>query len=344
MNECFENLVGIRTECGDQTPSDSELYIQDLSFIDLKLADAIVSDQDSGVQLLRDLYSRAVNYLINDIRVRMNPYFKQGSVLENNTVGYYAYQRNIINGSAGVYKGIQLQVRDLTYLDLFFSSLSIWVDYSGDIDIEVWNLTTGKLLDTIPVTTVAGVQQVIPTTYKKYANNGQNLNLFIGYNSTGINSYQANIYNYLIPFSYGSCVTCLNPVGWFRNRYVWILQQSIPAASDKIQGNLNSSTDTGGLSVTYSLQCSMEKWLCQMRNQYAYALMHRWGVEVLKEASMSNRLNSLVVLNKDAKQALQLDFEEIYQKSMQNSFRNIRLPNDVCFNCNKHVLTGIAMP
>lgn len=347
MIECFNNLVGIRVECGDQIPSHSGFYIQDLPFLNLKLADALISDQSSGIQLLNDCYSRAVNYLVNDARTRMNPYFKRTSVIENNQVGYYPLQQTIISGVAGFYKGIQIQIRQFPYLDVFIPSMTLWVDYTGTIPVEVWNLTTGKLLDTISVDCVAGVQTLLPEMYKNYSNNGQTLNLFIGYNTTGINSYQANIYSSIIPNSYGSCITCLNAApwsSWNRNKYTWLFSQQISASLPKIQTNLSSCNDTGGLSLTYTLNCSMDKWLCSMRNQYGYALLYRWGVEILKEATMSMRLNSLVVLKKEEKEALQMDFEATYEKSMGDAFRNVKLPNDVCFVCNQHLLTGVTMP
>lgn len=345
MIDCFENLIGIRTACNEDPIPDSGLYIQDLSFINLKLADALLTDQDSGVALLQSLYSNAVNYLVNDARTRMNPYFKQGSVLENNIAGYYPLLRTLITGTANTYKGIQIQVRQFPYLDVFIPSLTIWVDYSGTFDIEVWNLTTGLLLDTISVTTVAGEPLILPATYKNYASNGQTLNLYFGYNTTGIDSYQSNVYNSVIPNSFGSCRSCLNiPMSRFGNRYVWIYSQSIAANASKVQTNLRSSNDCGGLSLTYSLNCSLDKWLCSMRKSFAFGLLHRWGMEILREAQMSNRLNTLVTLKKEEKESLYAYFEQEYKKAMQDCFRNLRLPNDICFNCNAHLVTGITIP
>lgn len=344
MIACFENLIGIRTTCGEQVPSDSDLYIQDLSFMNMKLADALVTDQDSGKELLEALYSNAVNYLVNDARTRMMPYFKMGSILEDNIAGYYPLQTAQISSSAGNYKGIQMQVRQWPYLDVFISSLTLYVNYTGTISLEVWNLTTGKLIDTIEVETTAGEQTSVDV-YKNYPSNGQTLNMFVGYNTTGIDCYQASVYNSVIPNSFGNCRSCLStPYRRFGNKYVWLYSQSIPAASAKVQTSLRYCNDTGGLSLTYSLNCSLDKWLCTMKKSYAFGLLHRWGMEVLREAQMSTRLNTLITLKKEEKENLYSYFEQEYKKAMDNSFRNIRLPNDVCFKCNSHINVGITMP
>lgn len=343
MIACFDNLIGIRKPCTEeQTPSDSGLYIQNLPEMTIKLADAIVTHQESGIEVLEDLYEIAVGYLANDVRTRMMPYFKMNSILENSVSGFYPYNRTQISPMNGFYKGIQLQVRQWPYLDIFLSELTLWVDQTGEIPVEIWNLTTGKLLDTITVNAIAGQQVTIPV-YKNYSSNGQILNLFIGYNSTDITSYQSNIYQFLVPF--GNCQTCYNTPNFrYGNKYIWTYSIAIAEGSDKIQTNAQPANDCGGLSVKYTLNCSLDKWVCATRRDYSFALLHRWGMEILRSVELSNRLNSVVMFKKEERETLYGFYEQEYQKAMNNCFRNLRLNNDICFYCNAHIMTGIAMP
>lgn len=345
MIPCFENLVGIRSDCGEQVASLSGLYVQDLAFINMKLVNSMITDESSGIELLNTLYNNAVNYLLNDVRTRMIPYFKYNSTLETNVVGFYPYQRTLKSSMNGFYKGIQLQIRQWPYLDIFIPSLTLFVNYTGTINIKVWNLTTGELLDTVPVEVEAGVQKVVPYFYKKYSTNGQFLNLFIGYDSTGITSYQSTVYNTTIPTSLGNCRTCFNtPFYQFGSTYVWIYSKAIDINAAPVQINLQSINDCGGLSITYTLSCSLDKWICTNRDVYAFGLLHRWGMEILREAMLSTRLNTLIILKKEEKENLYSYFEQEYKKAMEDIFRNFRMPKDICFHCNTHIQTNALIP
>jgi len=109
MIECLNNLIGIRTDCGEQTVSDSGYYIQDLPFINLKVADSIITNQSSGFALIQDKINIAGNYLVNDVRTRMLPYFQNRSIIDNQILGYYMDDMNVVPAD-GTLKGIQLKI------------------------------------------------------------------------------------------------------------------------------------------------------------------------------------------------------------------------------------------
>jgi len=113
----------------------------------------------------------------------------------------------------------------------------------------------------------------------------------------------------------------------------------IPLETQVIQNNLQQSGDTGGLSVTYSLSCSLDRWICQNRNAFGFALLQRAGVEILRELAMSNRINSIVTLQKDAAAALQVDLMNDYTVAMDNALKNVDIPNDICFSCRNRITT-----
>jgi len=340
MIDCLNSLVGIRTDCGEQTPSDSGLYIQDLAFINLKVADSIVTTQDSGVALLQSKLAISQNYLVNDIQTKMAPYFKGFSVVQNDIAGYVQDDMNVDAALADTYKGIQLKVVEYPFLSVYISSISLFTDFTGDVDVKIFDLIQNKLLDTITVTSVAN-EIVTVDIHKEYMTNGQVLNLFIGYDSTGINGYETTVFNQGYS-GYVGCKGCSASRN-MSNKYALAYSKSIPTTSQIIERNLQSLSHTGGLSITYSLSCSLEKWICQNRNRFAMALLHRWGMEVLKEFSISSRVNALVTLKKDEANNLSQYYEQEYNKAMANCLQNLRLPNDICFECNKRVTTGVIV-
>lgn len=339
MIACLENLVGIRTACGTQVTSDSGLYVQDLPHINLKLADAVVTDQESGYQLLLSKINLAGEYLKNDVLNRMAPHFKQVSVLENEQVGYFVENKPLSPGITDTYKGIQFKVRESPHLDLFISQIRLFSNYSGDIQVKVFDLIQGKELDSITVTAVAG-EIVSKDVFKVYKTKGQNLNIFIGYDTTGIDSYKTTLYN---PRNYPGCTSCMSPYRW-GNKYVWLYSQKIGVSDVKVQNSLSGSNDTGGLSIDYSLNCTLDRWVCSMRNTLAFPLWHRAAVEILREVQISTRLNSLVTLKKEETADLMGFYEGQYMNSMDNIFKNLKVPNDICFYCNPRIQTGVIRP
>lgn len=335
MIDCLSNLVGIRTSCGDQVVSDSGLYLQDLPFINLKTADAIVTDQDSGYALMQQKLNIAHNYLVNDIRQKMLPYFKSHSVVENDIIGYYMDNMPPVDPQSA-YKGIQIKIMEYPFLSIYISSVSLFIDFTGDVDIKVYDLTQNKVIDTIQVSAVAG-EIVQVDIHKEYQTNGQTLNLFFAYDASSISSYQTNTFSpgYI---GYTSCRGCARRRDAV-NEYIYAYQKTLPLNTPAIQQNLQQSNSTGGISLTYSVACSLEKWICQNRVGFAMALLHRAGMELIKEFLISNRINSLVTLKKDDAEKLSLDFQAEYDKSMDNVLKNMRIPNDICFKCQKRVST-----
>lgn len=339
MIGCFENLIGIKTQCGEPVASDSGYYLQDLPLINLKLADSMSDGQNSAYQSLKKRLDFSGNNLVNDVRNRLAPYFLKKSVMSATQAGYYQDNKRAVPGLAGNYKGIQIRISEYEYLDVFISEVSLFVNHTGQVPIQVIDLVQGRVIDTINVTSVAGQIVRVPI-HKTYSSNGQYVNLFIGYDSTGIDSYFTNIYTQ--PGRYLSGCSACRPTWSYRNMFMAIYSRSLPVAGPLIMNNLTGINECGGVSLTISLSCSMDKWICQMKNVLAYPLLYLAGVEILKEAMASDRFNSLLTLNRDKMAAVIEDYELEYGKAMDGIFKNLSLPNDICFKCNSKINTGFA--
>lgn len=342
---CFDNLIGIRGYCDtEESPatSDSGLFIQDLPMISFKNADAAVTNQASGFKLLQDKLLFAYNYIVQDAVNLMAPYFRQSSVIEQNVVGYYPENMKLVNGPANYLTGIELRILEWPYLEFYLSQISLFCDKTGNIDIEVWDLRQNKKLDTITVAGIAG-QIVTVDVSKVYKSNKQVVDLFIGYNSTGINSYQTNLYSITGVNGVGGCRGC-GAGRSYGNQYIMFYPRRIATGSNKIMQNLESANGTSGLSITYNLNCNIEPFLCSIKNRLAMPILHRAGMEILRELSVSDRLSTVVVFQKKEIETTMEYFEKEYKQGMANIFGNLKLPKDVCFHCSQIYGNANAIP
>src|ERR1044072_4682931 len=115
---CFDNLIGVRGKCDNST---SGLYIQDLGRgLTIKNADAgINEEQRSGIELIEQKISLAIDYVKNTISNYLGGKFKQTSIIENDTVGIYQDDLKAIAGEVGYLRGIQVTVNNYPNLEFF---------------------------------------------------------------------------------------------------------------------------------------------------------------------------------------------------------------------------------
>src|SRR5687768_4492424 len=109
MQNCFEDIIGIKGACGPlETPS-SGLYIQDLPGVDLKLANAVLTDEDSAFQFLRDKINYATSSVVAQLNSLLAPFYKTNSVLENNLIGAFTEYMTALPAAAK-YRGITIRL------------------------------------------------------------------------------------------------------------------------------------------------------------------------------------------------------------------------------------------
>lgn len=337
MSNCFENIIGIKGQCGALSEPTSGLYLNDLPFIDLKVADAVLTDEDSGVQFLTDKINYAVNAMQAELNTLLQPYYKRNSVLEENLLGQYIENMTALPSEA-VYKGIQVKIEQFQYLEFRVSRIALYSsNTTGNVTIKVFDLITGAELDSFPVAVVAGEVSYVEVN-KNYFTDKQKLNLFFAYDASTVDSFETNL------FRGRECSSCGTNSG-FGTRHAFFNSASIGLVASKIQSNLDYTNNSAGLSIMYSISCSNKAWMCSMKDQLAYGVLHKAGVEILKEVVHgSRRVNSVTTIDKDSAAALMQDFEMIYKEAVQNVLHNVRFPNDICFRCDQRIRVVSRIP
>lgn len=332
---CLDNLIGINNQCTPTIPS-SGLYIQNLPGITLSIANAATDNEtSSGVKLLHDIISFSQNKILAQVRNHLASKIKIASVLENDTIGYYKNNLKSIPLEAGKYKGIRARIDRFPSLDFFISKIYLNLSASIDTNILVIDLMTGEILDTFPITTIANVPTAVIVN-KSYLSNRQRTSLFIAIDSGVSNTFEATLGNTI------DCYSCLND--GFSNRYIYFSGSKLDQSDQKIDSNIKSNSGTSGLSIEYSLNCSAESFICSMAGQLAWPLLHDVGAELMRRLKYTERLNSIVIINGKNNEDLRAEFENEYMSSMSALLDNVKLPNDICFQCNSKVRKVTQIP
>jgi len=332
---CWDNFIGIDTSC---TPvSESGYNFSDIGISQSDLDSYIGDEFDSGIDLAQNKVDFAAKSVQNILNTSFGGKFKTGSILQNTRVGIY--QDNLIQDSAvsGSLTGIQLEVCNTTsYLNFNLTGVSLLVDFTGDVDVLVYDLTQDKLLDTITVSVTAGEISRINLN-KLYPTLKQNLNLFIGYESS-FAGYRSTIYK-------NSCAGCKGTYWRFSSAYVRNQAGTIGTASQKIDKNVKSSNNTGGLSVEYTMSCDFENWLCSVKHSVALPILYRSGQMIMEYALQQNQQNSNTVIKRKDLESRRDRYEDEYKQHMSGVMATMSPPEDVlCIRCDGPVKTVIKLP
>ena len=98
------------------------------------------------------------------------------------------------------------------------------------------------------------------------------------------------------------------------------------------------------MSITYSLNCTVEPFLCSIRNLLQFPLLYLVAYWILKDAKHNSRINSYITISRQDHATLAAEYLQEYKMQMFGSFNengvkikqgsmdSIKLPADICFN------------
>lgn len=335
---CFDNIVTVQGTCNDEV-SESGITLLDIGISLNELNDYITSDYPNGQALGDSKISFARKLIVNEIYKHFQDKFIAKSVIDGQVVGYQSDNMSVISGTANTLKGVEIKTcTEDSYTSFYISSISLFTDYTGDVDVFVYDLKQNKLLDTIVIACVAG--QISKTFINKTYNSGRlDMDIIICYDTTAINSYKT--YPKL-----NGCTDCNSSGTSYLNKYLKAGGINILSASDKINENLSYQTDTAGISLTYSLNCDYENWLCTIKHLIALPLAYK-AAELIMEYALhsSDRVNSRKILDTETIEARRQHYATKYYESKNSIIKNMTLPTDSkCFKCRQPLRTATILP
>lgn len=334
--DCFENLVGLRTDCEGASQSDSGLYIDEFPFVDLSAANAVSDARiyDTGIKVIKAMMREAAQDVAQDVFTHFSAIIKTESLIEEEVIGQYEPDLEAIVGTGGVYAGIRLELKNTPYTEIVISGASLQLATTETITIKIFNLLTGLEIASFDIDAESD-DIIFKSTLLKVLSRKQRQSLFIGWETTGKTFYKTTLKG-----TTGGCRSgCI-----YSNQYITAQGGQIATASAKVDGNFESTSNTGGLALSYSLNCTIEPYLCQMRNILAYPYRHKTAIKMLRKLQYGEKPTIYnFVYDKDIV-ALRTELENEYALSMGRILENLPMPDGICFKCDKRVRTVTRIP
>lgn len=330
--DCLDNIIGIDKVC---TPDNSisGLDIGMLPGISIKALDSAANSEIKNAQ---EFFNEKIKLAKLVIRNRIESHFSDKivheSLVEHETLGYWTDNLQLVSKEAGKLKGIQLEIDRSAYTELYVESIWLQLKEAITIDIEIYDIISGTKLDTIPITTVANVPTQVEVN-KSYRSNKQKLNLIAVIDSSVSDTYKTTLTE-----GRGQCVDCNNGFG-FRNNVLRARGIEILSGAVKTLNNLKASrSSTNGMSIAYSVQCSIDNFICLYNKALALPLLYLVGSLIMDEIKHSDRYNTFITIRKAKNEELQEEYEFKYREALDNLLENMILPdNDCCFRCGSKI-------
>jgi len=341
---CLDNLVDIVGNCGS-TRTSGVMYLDDIG---LSLQDVTDGNDiaENGAALVNNKISFAQQIIKNHVQTHFNGQLTRQTVLSNGVVGYYQENRVEESHTAENYGGIFLEINKYPSLEVYISSVNLLTVDAETFDLKIFDVMTGAELFSQSVTTNAGTitEVVIDQNFKT---NGQRTQLFVAYP-------QQNVTNLRSFISQKGCGTCLFGVNY--DGYMYRHGATIGVNDRLTKGNLSLTGATQGMSINYSLNCSLDNFVCSIRERLQYALLYLVGSKLMEEILFSKNQNSTTIIFRGDARELMAKYEAEYNMTMFGAFNDdgkkikrglldqIALPNDICFKCKKTVKRKVIIP
>jgi hypothetical protein len=329
--ECFDNLVSVRDICPEITPK-SEVYLDDIGVSKTDLEAFITSQYENIQDYFDSRFQFAVKSVTAEIYNHFNKKYLAGSLVSAHRLGYYDGNLTTVLGAN--YRGINMHFsQDHSFFNFTISEINLFLNYTGDVDVVIYDLDQNKLLHTITVPCVSGK---ISTYYihKKFTSAMKPTNIFIGYNSTGITAIKTPIKANL----------CCGNIHCSNN---FMQSKGVEISGAFVKGNITNLTHTAGISLVYDVSCDHENWICAHARSLSMPLAYKCAEIVTGDAlnnSSGERATNHHTINVELLKDRNSFFARKYSEFMTNILSNMKLPNNRCFSCNTPSRHVIALP
>lgn len=330
---CFDSVVTLKELCTEETPF-SGIYLNDVGITKSFIESVITSDYANTEAFVTSKVTHAINVIKNAVHGRYGNKINSSSLIHNHRLGFT--QNNLSVQSGGDWKGIQMTLNNFSnFINLELSEISLHVNTNGTVPVHIYDLFQNKLIETIPVTAVSGkIATVYP--HKVIQSDGKPLNLFIGYEATGITSNTTYVReNQCCGIT--SCTTSFMTAKGVTN-----------ATGSFTEEDMTAIAHTAGISLVYSLSCSLSAWMCSYAQVFALPIAYKTAAEMYAHAilnAVNSRSSNNTNLNVELMKEAYIRYEDLYKEQIESLLHNMHVPTDnVCFQCKSPARTAIVLP
>jgi hypothetical protein len=309
---CLDNYVGVK--CLTPPPR-SGYYINDLEGLNLRYAaDIADSDYVSGLEFLRSKIAFATELVLSDIVTYTLPYFRINSIIDELTAG--KFKTNFLP-PAPADRGFEVKVRNSRLLRIRLRKVEIRILEANTTSAII--VTDGNESFSFPFTTDSnGFAEIFPDYLSKTDR------ILVTLNDTAINVLDSQI---------KTCGACSSISGRYLYASGW--------------NGTSTSSSSYGLSIDLNAECSLDEIACILSPRLGLPILYRSGIEVVKEAITTDRLNSVTLLDSEKGEFLLDSYSKEYDKLIKGLIESIpllfRRIDDCCVLCNQSRY-GITIP
>ena len=304
LPNCLENLIGVK--CLSTSPK-SGLWINDLEGINIRMAaDIADSGYMSGLQLLEKKIEFATELVMQELSGFLLPYFRVNSVLDEMLVGDFNVN---YMPSASLDRGIKATVKNTRMMRIFVGNVTIRIQQANTT--HSFQIVDGFNSTSFSFTTDANGEATVFANYMS-----SNRDIYILMDNTAINPADTDVKSGCSCSSKSSQFMLVN--GW----------------SGSGVGN-----NSYGIKAQLTAECKVEELMCIISQHLRFPILYKSGLEIVKEAKATDRLNSVTLLDNDKINFLYEEFSMQYDKHMKiivnqlpELFKRI---DDICVICNQ---------
>lgn len=320
---CLTDYIGLRG-CGAAVPP-SGLYVNDLSGISLKqLVNLTNEEETTYLGLWNMIQSRAQQRFSLDVREAMGKHYRMRSMLQGVNIGNQIGEAGALPSELMGFSIELTESSDYQYVPSPLASIHVQElrFYASDAmtqqTFQIWDISTGQMLFQTQVDTVLGWNTIpVNTTFhNNYAVNSWRIACFHFVTDVSAAYSLEPPYSHTIP---GCCdVRVRGAVG------------ATPFVSDPY---INYTSNTYGLSGTFSIVCSWDAVICQNKTLFSRAFWYLTGIELLTETLYSTKLNLFTTVNLQRIEKLREEYQVEYMKSLEQVAGGFDLSCDCCIDC-----------
>lgn len=319
---CFENLIGLRGLYGG---NDVSFYL-DQCGITSDLLGNINYTHDELEALLLDLMDEASRFVATQVKTLSYDKFSNIGTLQADRIGHPARNLTSVAAKTGYDAGAVLELyRDVDYVKISIDSISLFVNTTGNVNVLIYDLTEGRLLDTITVAAVSG-QMVYKDVNKTYTAQKRNLALGFLYDSSFTSNKTTALPNQ-------TCSGC-SKKSITQGRYVTVAGAKFADGDAKTLENVTYESDTAGVSVTYTVQCDYEQWICKNREVLLLPVLYYTAQHIGEYGLRSSRINEDTTDLRDILGKIRDMAESKYNAEISGAINAMVPPkHSDCFKC-----------
>lgn len=330
--ECFENSIGLKGVCNAPT---TNLWLNTIGVSKMDCDNIVTSEYSDVMEFVNEKIDGAVAQIANEVNSNFQRHYITNTIVDGARLGFR--QNNMDELTASGVAGISMAMRNQeSYLKINITSISLFIKHSGAVTINIYDLKENRIIDTVAITAISG-ETVTVYPNIEIESPKRALDLLIGYDTTGKDtSYKTMIRN-------GACC------GDYTCNQQFVSSRGAQITSGTFHNDqLETLTHTAGLSLTYSVSCYHEGWLCNHIMALATPILYKVASEIMLHgihSSPTQRANNTQTLDRALLKERHEYYERKYDSTIDNVLNGLQLPTDPrCFQCSNTHRNVIALP